>query len=111
MTHPTNLVALAAVARTDSGVPPSPTPANPADVRVNHAVRIGNNLPASSPATPAGRTSPLALAGFHSPLVAQAVAPSTPVEAAFEPVKLFEGIGKGDCDLSCGFAVQPIYLD
>jgi hypothetical protein len=33
------------------------------------------------------------------------------IEAAFEPVKLFEGIGKRDCDLGCGFAVQPIYLD
>jgi hypothetical protein len=30
-------------------MPAQPTSANPADVRVSHAVRIGNNLPASSP--------------------------------------------------------------
>jgi hypothetical protein len=35
-------------------MPAQHTPANPADVRVSHAVRIGNNLPASSPANTGG---------------------------------------------------------
>ena len=43
--------------------------------------------------------------------MAALVASNTSIEPAFEPVKLFEGIGKEDFDLSCGFAVQPLALD
>ena len=38
-------------------------------------------------------------------------ASDTSIEAALEPVKLFEGIGKGGCDVGSRFAVQPLCLD
>jgi hypothetical protein len=39
------------------------------------------------------------------------IASDTSVEAPLEPVKLFECIGKGGCDVGSRFAVQPVYLD
>jgi hypothetical protein len=33
------------------------------------------------------------------------------IKAALEPVKLFEGIRKGACDVGSRFAVQPLRLD
>ena len=39
------------------------------------------------------------------------VASDTSIKAALEPVKLFEGIGKGGCDIGSRFAVQPLCLD
>ena len=39
------------------------------------------------------------------------VASDTSIEAALEPVKLFEGICKGGCDVGSRFAVQPLCLD
>ena len=39
------------------------------------------------------------------------IASDTSIEAALEPVKLFEGIGKGGCDIGSRFAVQTLCLD
>jgi hypothetical protein len=39
------------------------------------------------------------------------IASDTSIEAALEPVKLFERIGKGGCDVGSGFAVQTVCLD
>jgi len=39
------------------------------------------------------------------------VASDTSINAALEPLKLFEGIGKGGCDVSSRFTVQPLCLD
>ena len=46
----------------------------------------------------------LALRGFL-------LSSDTSIEAAPEPVKLFEGIGKGGCDLGSRLTVQPLCLD
>ena len=35
----------------------------------------------------------------------------TSIEAALEPVKLFEGICKGGCDIGSRFAVQTVCLN
>jgi hypothetical protein len=35
-------------------------------------------------------------------------ASDTSIEVALEPMKLFEGIGKGGCNVSSRFAVQPV---
>ena len=42
---------------------------------------------------------------------ASLLASNTSIEAALEPVKLFEGIGKGGRDVGSRFAVQPLCLD
>jgi hypothetical protein len=39
------------------------------------------------------------------------VASYTPIEAAMEPAKLFEGICERGCELGSRSAVQPLYLD
>jgi hypothetical protein len=39
------------------------------------------------------------------------VTSDTPIEAALEPVKLFEGICKGGCNIGSRFAVQTLCLD
>ena len=69
------LITIVAVAarpgRTGSlSCPPNTTPANPADVRVSHGSGSATTCSHRPLPTPAGRTSPLALAGFHprSPL-------------------------------------------
>jgi hypothetical protein len=36
--------------------------------------------------------------------------PDTSIKAALEPVKLFECIAKGGCDVDSRSAVQPLYL-
>jgi hypothetical protein len=41
---------------------------------------------------------------------ASLLASDTSVEAALEPVKLFECIGKGGGDVGSRFAVQPVHL-
>jgi hypothetical protein len=38
------------------------------------------------------------------------IASATSIEAALEPVKLFEGSGKGCRDFGSRFAVQAVYL-
>jgi hypothetical protein len=39
------------------------------------------------------------------------VTSDTSIEAALEPVKLFEGICKGGCDIGGRFTIQPFCLD
>jgi hypothetical protein len=39
------------------------------------------------------------------------VASNASIEAALQPLKLFERIGKAGCDVGSRFAVQPLYLD
>ena len=45
------------------------------------------------------------------PFPASLIASYTSTKAALEPVKLFEGIGKGGCDGGIRFAVQPLGLN
>ena len=45
------------------------------------------------------------------PFQASLVASDTSIEAALQPVKLFERICKGGCDVGGRFAVQPLGLD
>jgi hypothetical protein len=42
---------------------------------------------------------------------ASLLASDTSIEAALEPVQLFEGICEGGCDIGSRFAVQPLGLD
>ena len=44
-------------------------------------------------------------------LIASLIASDPSIEAALEPVKLFEGISKGGSDVGSRFAVQPLCLD
>jgi hypothetical protein len=39
------------------------------------------------------------------------VASDTSIQTALEPVKLFECVGKGCCEVGSGLAVQPLRLD
>ena len=45
------------------------------------------------------------------PLSAILIASDTSIEVALEPVKFFEGIGKGGCDFGSRFAIQPLCLN
>jgi hypothetical protein len=42
---------------------------------------------------------------------ASLLASDTSIEAALEPVQLFEGICEGGCDIGSRFGVQPLGLD
>jgi hypothetical protein len=39
------------------------------------------------------------------------VASDTSIQTALEPVKLFECVGKGGCDIGSRFAVQTLCMD
>jgi hypothetical protein len=45
------------------------------------------------------------------PLLSFQVASDTSIKAALEPVKLFQSIRKGACDIGSRFAVQTFCLD
>jgi hypothetical protein len=67
--------------------------------------RVAGSLPLSwAPDHSLDSDWPLALRG-------SLVASDTSIEAALEPVKLFKGLGKGDCNLSGRFAIQTLCLD
>jgi hypothetical protein len=42
---------------------------------------------------------------------ASLISSDTSIEAALQPAELFEGIGKGGCDIGSRFAVQTLCLD
>ena len=48
---------------------------------------------------------------MEGPSPASLIASDTSVKAALEPVKLFQGIGKGGSDVGSRLAVQPICLN
>jgi hypothetical protein len=47
----------------------------------------------------------------RGPFCVALITSNTSIEAALEPMKLFERIRKGGCDLGRRFAVQPLCLD
>jgi len=68
---------------------------------LSHSHKVGHVRPAE------GRSSDLTRWRFTPSMLAS----DTSIEAALKPVKFFECIGKGRCDISSRFAVQPLYLD
>jgi hypothetical protein len=44
-------------------------------------------------------------------IYAYLVAPDSSIEAPFKPERFFEGIGKGDGDISSRLAIQTLCLD
>jgi hypothetical protein len=42
------------------------------------------------------------------PIPASLITSETSIKAALQPMKLFEGIGKGGCEVGSGFVVQPL---
>jgi hypothetical protein len=42
---------------------------------------------------------------------ASLVASGTSIEAALDPVKLFDRVRKGGCEIDGRFTIQPVYLD